>query len=55
MHQDARKGMKRPLKLAAFGSGMAAETTSQTAISSVSHSFAMPLAFLTEAIVERDG
>ena len=24
MHQDARKGMKRPLKLAAFGSGMAA-------------------------------
>jgi hypothetical protein len=27
MHQDARKGMKRPLKLAAFGSGLAAETT----------------------------
>ena len=27
MHRDARKGMKRPLKLAAFGSGLAAETT----------------------------
>jgi hypothetical protein len=27
MHQDAQKGMKRPLKLAAFGSGLAAETT----------------------------
>jgi hypothetical protein len=27
MHQDARKGTKRPLKLAAFGSGLAAETT----------------------------
>jgi hypothetical protein len=26
MHLDARKGMKRPLKLAAFGSGLAAET-----------------------------
>jgi hypothetical protein len=27
MHQDARKGMKRPVKLAAFGSELAAETT----------------------------
>jgi hypothetical protein len=27
MHKDARKGMKRPLKLAAFGSGLAAEPT----------------------------
>jgi hypothetical protein len=42
--------MKRPLKLAAFGSGLAAETHFQTAISSVSRSFAMPLAFLTKAI-----
>ena len=52
MQQDARKGMKRPLKLAA---DWQQKPHSQTAIPSVSRSFARPLAFLTEAIAVRDG